>query len=160
MTALPVAPHVCLPCRLGFANLGLLAAHVQDAHVGQPTEPLVFDLPLPPNMLNGPSSRLHPVKKSFKQREYRAACDAVPALPAPPAMPLTRARLEITLRTSLAMDRDGAWARCKWPLDWLVARGYLRDDSPSVIGAPAFTAEKCKRSAAGVRLVLTPETPT
>ena len=28
------------------------------------------------------------------------------------------------------MDGDGLVSRAKWPVDWLVKRGYLVDDSP------------------------------
>jgi len=148
------APHVCLPCRLGFANRNLWAEHIRTAHTEQPVGPLVFELPLPPNLAN---ARWHWSERAVRQRAYRVACDAAAGLPAPPSMPLAHARADVVLRSLRMMDADNLESRCKWIWDWLCARGYLRDDSPQVLTLAPVLQERCKRSAVGVRLVLTPE---
>jgi len=41
--------------------------------------------------------------------------------------------LTATLYLHQRMDADNLMARMKWPLDWLVERGWITDDNPEVI---------------------------
>ena len=96
------------------------------------SEPLVFVLPLPANMANARFG--HWAKKHRAMKDYWGVLDALlitKRLPRRPATPLARATLEIEMHHNRVMDQDGAEARVKWPIDWLVSRGYLVDDRPA-----------------------------
>ena len=41
-----------------------------------------------------------------------------------------RTKLRATIYCGGRMDDDNAIARLKWPVDWMVTRGYLAGDSP------------------------------
>ena len=44
---------------------------------------------------------------------------------------MAQVKLSFILQLGNRMDDDNALARCKWPVDWLVSRGYLVDDKPA-----------------------------
>ena len=88
--------------------------------------PWSFTLPLPPNLANG---RMHWAQKNRKRVAYLEGCDR--RYPADPATTLPKAEVSVTLYVWSEMDRDNAYARVKWALDWLVMRGYVVDDSPA-----------------------------
>ena len=90
--------------------------------------PWTFTLDLPPNLANG---RMHWAEKGRKQAAYVNGCDR--RYPVDPALTLPKAEAVITLYVHQTMDRDNAFARCKWTLDWLVRRGYVVDDSPDCL---------------------------
>lgn len=85
---------------------------------------VLLTLPLPPNMANG---RMHWRAKNRKRQEYLAMCDAWES---GSPLRLTKARMTPRLYVWSKMDVDNAMARLKWPVDWLVRRGYLPDDNP------------------------------
>jgi hypothetical protein len=94
------------------------------------TAPLVFTLPLPVNLGNG---RMHWRTKYASMKSYWCTLDCMliaKRLPPRPKAPYARAHLDVAMHHNRDMDHDGAEARLKWPLDWLVTRGYLVDDSP------------------------------
>ena len=82
-------------------------------------------LPLPPNMANG---RMHWAAKHRKQQAYKLRCTATH--PARPEKPVVPAIVSARLYVWNLMDDDGAVARLKWPLDWLVEREILANDDP------------------------------
>jgi len=89
---------------------------------------LLFHLPLPPNLAN---ARLHWRVKHAEQARYVRVLDTLLAarrLPAPPVEPWAHGEVEALLVLGNSMDDDNAMARLKWPVDWLVRRGYLEDD--------------------------------
>ena len=88
-----------------------------------------FTLPLPPNIAN---ARLHWRAKDRKRVEYLLLCTAMADVPRP-TEPLCEARIRATLYVWSLMDTDNLVARMKWPVDWLVDRGYLVDDHPTVL---------------------------
>lgn len=160
MSPAPLAPRGiprCPDCGWLFAGKELLDKHRERCTgraavaigLGDPIPPLRFELPLPPNMN----------ERRFRQdwkpkRRYHAKLDQLVLLrqlPAAPFAPLERVKLRIELRTSLAMDQENAELRAsKWPLDWLVSRGYLADDGPGCIERGPVEQRRCPRKSAGV----------
>jgi hypothetical protein len=103
-----------------------LAAHWP--HGSPDDEVLLFHLPLPPNLAN---ARMHWRVKHAEQARYVRLLDSlltVQRLPMPPEEPWSHGAVEALLVLGNHMDHDNAMARLKWPLDWLVRRGYLEDD--------------------------------
>ena len=87
-------------------------------------------LPLPPNRAN---ARWHWRTEKQKKDDYYFLCECQTVWRHRPDFPLKRARIAVTLYTWSAMDLDNLMARLKWPVDWLVRRGYIADDSPDVL---------------------------
>jgi hypothetical protein len=87
-------------------------------------------LPLPPNMANG---RMHWRVKHNKRKAYFEACDSGCSLQFGGMRfpPTGRVKLRATIYCGGQMDHDNAIARLKWPVDWMVAFGYLIGDRPS-----------------------------
>lgn len=96
---------------------------------------LTVVLPLPPNIANG---RMHWRAKYVARGKYMDACDASQAAegfrhrwnPGHTTPNHEHATLKFGLYVGAQMDHDNALSRVKWPVDWLVAAGYLVDDSP------------------------------
>ena len=95
-------------------------------------------LPLPPNMAN---SRLHWRVKNRKRKEYFEACDLaailVPvrerALLVRRAPSIEKTMIRATVYCGALHDEDNLLARLKFPVDWMVRRGFLKDDGPMQI---------------------------
>jgi hypothetical protein len=118
-------------------------------------EPLVFVLPLPVNFGNG---RGHWRKKYSQMHQYWSTLDfgvIAGKVPRPPRTPYQRVRLDVELHHNREMDHDGAEARLKWPLDWLVRNGYIADDSPRHIERVGLVRQVHCRKDADRKLVLT-----
>lgn len=96
---------------------------------------LTVVLPLPINIANG---RMHWRAKDVARGKYMECCrlayHAQPSLQVMASMlklyPAAGASLKFALHLGRQMDHDNALARCKWPVDFLVAQGLLQDDSP------------------------------
>lgn len=119
--------------------------------------PITLTLPLPPNMANG---RKHWRAKNRERQSYFGACDlalVTRMVPEPPAKPMTRATVEAFFRVWSLMDDDNAVSRAKWPLDWLVTRGYLAGDSRKHITWAGMPEQYVDRKTNGsVTFTLTP----
>ena len=91
---------------------------------------LTFRMPLPLNLAN---ARLHHMVKHRAKVAYWRHLDLLQAggiLPPPPATPMPKAIITAHLTMPNAMDTANAMHRAdKWPVDWLVSRGYLAGDS-------------------------------
>lgn len=92
-------------------------------------------LPLPPNMAN---SRFHWRVKHNKRTAYFDACGMIAFdrhnawwVEAWRGGPPAKAKVKATIYCGGRMDHDNAIARLKWPIDWLVANGWLVGDKPS-----------------------------
>lgn len=85
-------------------------------------------LPLPPNRAND-GVGWHWRREHRMKGEYFMACLARYGKPPPQAN--GRMVVSFTLYTHNPMDDDNATARVKFPLDWLVQRGYVVNDTPS-----------------------------
>lgn len=118
-------------------------------------------LPLPPNLANG---RMHWRTKLKGKNGYYGALDMLLMLhriPAPPEVPWSKAQVYATLVVGNAMDEDNSVARLKWPLDWLVKRGYVKDDRRSALKWAAFPEQVVSRKRApALLLVLINQTAT
>ena len=88
---------------------------------------LVMPLPLARG-----NARLHWRTENRRKHEYWDLCLATVKTKRP-SVPLRRALITITLYCWNTMDEPGLWERLKWPVDWLVRRGYIEDDSPRVL---------------------------
>ena len=100
-------------------------------------------LPLPPNRGN---SRWHWRTEKKKKDAYFLECLA--RYGKLPNVTFSRATIGATLYTHQPMDEDNLMARLKWPLDWLVIREYIADDSPEVLewtGVTQFIDRKNQR---------------
>lgn len=122
--------------------------------------PLRFALPLPASHNRSGQSR-HWRTIDAERRAFMAACDARQAaglLPPPPPVPCLGVRLDCELVVGNLNDDDNAHARTKWGRDWLVTRGYLVSDRPTLQGRPCLvrgTLTQTVRRKAEPTLVLT-----
>ena len=99
-------------------------------------------LPLPLNLGN---ARLHHYEKNRKMNAYYDLCLATVRVKRP-TFPLLRANISATLYVWNLMDEgDNMRFRLKWPLDWLVQRGFIEDDSPRTLVWGTVTQEIDRR---------------
>jgi len=92
------------------------------------------------------------------KKKYLAECDERQLLglvPPPPAKPISLCRIATHFRTHCTLDWDNACARQKYPLDWLVTRGYLLDDSPKVIPACPIVTQEIDRKNKQIEITIT-----
>ena len=98
---------------------------------------MILVMPLP---LARGNARLHWRTENRKKHEYYDLCLATVKQKRPPIR-FDRARISVTLYTWNTMDEPGLWERLKWPVDWLVIRDYIVDDSPRVLEWGPVTQE-------------------
>ena len=84
-------------------------------------------LPLPPNRAN---ARWHWRREKELRDSYFMRCLVMHGLRWRDA-PLAYARISATLYVWNISDMDNLMARMKWPVDWLVHRGYITNDDPA-----------------------------
>lgn len=112
-------------------------------------------LPLPLNIAN---TGLHWGTKMRAHKEYNALCDQWQlcgfVVPRPPEVVPDRVTVQAHLYVHQTMDDDNATARLKWPVDWLVTRGYMPDDRHATIPTPEQTVD---RNDQRVEIVITGE---
>jgi len=65
--------------------------------------------------------------ENYAKKDYYAICDAV-IFPSVKNVHVERAWIEATVEVNQFFDWDNAAALFKWPMDWLVSRGILKDD--------------------------------
>lgn len=110
---------------------------------------LTVVLPLPPNLAN---SRMHWRVKNKARRHYLGYCELWVASNrqwTPRIDASAKRQVAFTVYLGARMDHDNALSRMKWPLDFLVSRGYLVDDSPQYcdmsIPEQVITRDKSKQ---------------
>ncbi len=103
--------------------------------------PLLLTLPLPPARGN---ARWHWRTENRKKHDYYDLCLATVKTKRP-RRPYNKVRISVAAYTWNIMDRDGLYSRFKWPLDWLVLRGYIADDSPTVLHDWGYVTQKIDR---------------
>jgi hypothetical protein len=117
-------------------------------------------LPLPPRLTNSAKGRSRHWRALHREkRAYWEAVDLrrmLKRIPPPPAEPMEQAEVSATLYLWSPMDDDGALARMKWILDWLVRRGYLVDDSRKHLRWTALPEQVIDRKEPRVEVTLTP----
>lgn len=92
---------------------------------------LRITVPMPPDLTNRSGKSRNQYAVAAEKKAFYAHLDQrlmARLLTPAPTTPFAAARLAATLYLGHAMDEDNAMARCKWPIDWLVTRGYLADD--------------------------------
>lgn len=104
---------------------------------------------LPPSM----NARMHHMVRYRNNLKWKSLV-WVEARKNIPQTPLSRAKVTITFRSSVIRDHDNIIAACKPILDGLVESRILEDDAIENIGFPSYAFEKCKRSEAGVSVLV------
>ena len=100
-------------------------------------------LTLPLNLGN---ARLHWAEKNRKMNFYFNLCLATVKTKRP-EYPLSQADISATLYVWNLMDEgDNMRTRLKWPLDFLVQRGFIENDSPKVLVWGTVTQEIDRRN--------------
>lgn len=134
---------------------------------------LVVVVPMPPNLAN---ARMHWRTRQQAKKDYFRALDTIAAvhhrlgpwpdnlsaivIPPVPTPKLGRVTCDVHMHLGAAMDDDNASARLKFPLDWLVRRGYLTDDSRKWLRMNGYPTQTVSRKDAPyVRFTFT-ESPT
>lgn len=93
-------------------------------------------LPLP---LSRANARWHHMTEVRHKHTYYDAC--LTRYSKPPKKTFARAKITVRFYVHQKNDRDGLWARLKWPLDWLVLREYIVDDNEEVLEWGPVTQE-------------------
>jgi hypothetical protein len=108
-----------------------------------PVDVLEFNFPTPPTinqLIQMAKGRWGTHKYKAERDKYYTHCDMLVAakqMPAPPKTPWPRWRIEgIDYRIWEHRDFIELMAGLKWPADWLVLRGYVKDDSPRELVPP------------------------
>lgn len=124
------------------------------------SEPIVFKLPIPPNLANG---RGHSRWSGAQKKRYFERLDrrqGYGLIPPPPKEPFAKAELHAVLELGAAMDDDNAKLRAyKWPCDWLKTRGYIVDDRKTRLTMHDPEQSVKRREEYHVHLTLTPTLP-
>ena len=85
--------------------------------------------------MNLANSRAHWRTKHKAKKAYWERCDNLqftPGFPSPPrGGPLKHVTIAHTWYVGNLMDPDNAYARLKWPIDFLRTRGYIVEDRAS-----------------------------
>ena len=108
---------------------------------------MIINVPMPLNIANG--SHGHWATRKKQKDAYFRALDiyqAVGKIPKPPAKPFAMTRIAVVMYLANRMDADNTMRRCKWPLDWLKTRGYIKDDSPKHLDWADIPEQIIKRS--------------
>ena len=119
-------------------------------------EPLTLCLPLPPNRAN---ARGHWWKQHRQKKDYFYTLDLrvmLRKLPGAPEVPWERAELAAHLYVHNRYDDDNAVSLCKFPIDWLVSRGYLVDDKRAHLRLAGIPWQTIDRDDPRMVLTLTP----
>lgn len=118
-------------------------------------KPICLVLPLPANLGN---ARMHWRKKNRMKKDYYLTLDlllAAKKIRKPPRKVWDQATITVEMYVWSLMDLDNAFARLKWPLDWLSIQGYIADDRIRNLKYSAFPTQEVDRK--NQRLVLTLE---
>lgn len=125
-----------------------------------PGRALRLVLPLPPSLTNSGRGRSRHWRALKRERDaYWCQCDGLQAcgtVPAPPAAPMERALITVSLYVWAPMDADNAMARCKWALDWMRSRGYVADDAPRNLAWTGLPAQWLDRKAQRLEITIEP----
>ena len=126
---------------------------------------LVIALPMPVNLGN---ARMHWAVKLKNKKAYFATLDTLASvylkagppefLPyrvvPPPRIPMHKATVRAHAVLGGSMDDDNLMARMKYPMDWLVRRGYIVDDKREHLRWEGIPTQEVSRKQAS-HMVLT-----
>ena len=110
-----------------------------------------FVLPLPPNRAN---ARWHWRTEKQKKDTWFTHADALYRVSKEPPMAPGKTRVTAKLYTWNKMDIDNLFGRVKWPMDWLVRRGYLADDDPDSIEWAGIPKQEVDRKNQRIEITL------
>ena len=95
--------------------------------------------------------------RNSKKNKYYKTCDnlqLVGDIPRPPETPMGPCLITVKMSVYSIMDESNCMARMKWVEDWLVTRGYLVDDKPSMLHYTAIPTQKVDRKNQGIEISL------
>lgn len=113
-------------------------------------------LPPPPDV--GGNARKNWRTALRDKKRYYNACDErqlLGLIPPPPAKPIAFCKITTHFRTHCTLDWDNICGRQKLPLDFLVTRGYLLDDSPKVIPVCPVVTQEIDRQNKQIEITIT-----
>lgn len=119
-----------------------------------------FELPLPQNLNRNRHTAWQAAHAA--KRKWYALADAWGLRyrhPSPPAQPWRLIRVTAVLTMRASMDPENAMRRAsKWPMDWLVSRGYLVDDRAKHVRWTGLPEQRISHAwEPGLRLEVTPD---
>ncbi len=109
-------------------------------------ELLEFNFPMPPNISNGAHGSW--ATRHREKTRYVQSLDALQLqgkVPPPPLAPWPNATITSVMHLGNEMDDSNAMRRHKWVEDWLVTRGYLKDDRRKCLTWTGFPQQIIKR---------------
>lgn len=123
--------------------------------------PITLELPMPPRLTNSSAGRSRHWRSLWREKqEYYGRLNLMQAagvFPKPPNPTPALTSMHVRMHLGGRMDHDGAMARMKWPLDWLVANRYLVDDNHKHLQWEGFPEQHIKRDGNyRIVIVLTP----
>jgi hypothetical protein len=130
--------------------------------VPEPTrgDVLTLTVPMPDPLSNASGRSRHWRTVNRAKKAYWAQLDEwqnCGLIPPPPKQPIASATIHSTMYLGGWMDEDGAVARHKWPIDWLVTRGYLHTDRRTGLRWEAFPQQIVRRNGDyRIEITLTP----
>ena len=116
--------------------------------------PLTLTFPMPPNLAN---ARMHWRVKHKEKADYWQRLDNLQLqgeIPPPPQVRWHVVSISTVMYLARRMDLDNAMARHKWVLDWLVTRGYIKDDRGAFLQWERFP-EQITKGSKPYRIVVT-----
>lgn len=120
--------------------------------------PLVLTLPMPPRLTNSGSGRSRHWRSMWREKqdyfEKLNLMRAAGVFPKPLYPTPQLAEIHVRMYLGAMMDHDGAMARMKWPLDWLVGERYIANDSPRYLKWAGLPEQVVKRDG-NYRITLT-----
>lgn len=92
---------------------------------------LHITVPMPPPLSNASGRSRHWRTVAREKRNYLNLLDGLwlaKRMPAAPVPPLRRVQLTATMYVGARHDQDNLVSRCKWPIDWIATRGFVKND--------------------------------
>jgi len=126
---------------------------------------LTFEFPEPPTvndmltMAKRRDGKGRPIIYDIKKKQYYDMCDLLvlaQKAPRPPKKPWARWRIRtIDQRRHQELDLVELTASLKWPVDWLVKRNYVANDSPrELLGPLPHPSQHIDRGDRGLTMVI------
>jgi hypothetical protein len=110
-------------------------------------------MPLPGNRAN---ARWHWTTEKILRDEFYLACDVMCRGQRKNRKRWDRVTIKATLYVWQLSDQDNLVARLKWPLDYLVIRRYILDDSPKVLEWVGMPEQEIDRKNQRVEIEINP----
>lgn len=92
---------------------------------------LHITVPMPPSFANASGRSRHWRTVAREKRRYLNLLDGLwlsKQIPEAPAVPLGKVQITATMYVGGQHDQDNLVSRCKWPIDWIATRGFVKND--------------------------------